>query len=273
MEKTQALTEKKKAVQSLKIRKLIFTLSALLTVILIIAAVALKTGAASINIDVAGNEEGGIGTLELLFIFVLIALAPTLLIMMTSFTRIVIVLSFTRNALGLQSTPPNQVIIGLALFLSLFIMAPVGSEIKERAIDPYKSGEITQEVALKEMQYPIKEFMLKQTKSPDLNLFLTLSGNEGNVNVDAGDTDELLEIGIEILIPAFLTSEISRAFTIGFFLFLPFLVIDMIVASTLMSVGMVMLPPSTIALPFKIMLFVVVDGWRLIIEMLITSFY
>ncbi|NLC79217.1 MAG: flagellar type III secretion system pore protein FliP [Ruminococcaceae bacterium] len=254
-------------------RKLIFTISALLTVILLIAAFALKTDAASINIDVSGDEEGGLGTLELLFVFVLIALAPTLLIMMTSFTRIVIVLSLTRNALGLQSTPPNQVIIGLALFLSLFIMAPVGSEIKEKAIDPYRNGEITQEVALEEMQNPIKEFMLKQTKSADLNLFLSLSGNEANVNIETGDTDELMGIGIEILIPAFLTSEIARAFMIGFFLFLPFLVIDMIVASTLMSVGMVMLPPSTIALPFKIMLFVVVDGWRLIIEMLITSFY
>lgn len=273
MEKTAVQNKKNKAEQSTKIRRVIMLASAVLVFVVVFFAMALKAGAASINIDVSGDENGGIGTLELLFTFALIALAPTILIMMTSFTRIVIVLSLVRNAIGLQQTPPNQVIIGLALFLSLFIMTPVGMEIKETSIEPYKNGEITQEVALKEMQYPIKEFMLKQTKSSDLNMFLSLAGKDGDVSVAPSDTEALKNIGIEVIIPAFLTSEISRAFTIGFFLFLPFLVIDMIVASTLMSVGMVMLPPSTISLPFKIMLFVVVDGWRLIMEMLITSFY
>lgn len=223
-----------------------------------------------ISIDTAGDGSA-MDSLKLLFIFALIALAPSILIMMTSFTRIVIVFSFLRNALGLQQTPPNQVLIGLALFLSLFIMNPVFSTMNDTAIKPYTQGEITQEQALENVQLPLKEFMLKQTKTAELNLFLSLS--EQSQTITEINPEQLLGIDLKVIVPAFVTSELKRAFLIGFLLFLPFLVIDMIVASTLMSMGMVMLPPSMISLPFKLMLFVVVDGWSLIMEMLITSFY
>lgn len=223
-----------------------------------------------ISIDTAGDGSD-MDSLKLLFTFALIALAPSLLIMMTSFTRIIIVFSFLRNALGLQQTPPNQVLVGLALFLSYFIMHPVITTMNETALKPYSEGLITQEEALQTVQIPLKQFMLKQTKIADLNLFLSLS--EQAETVEEINPDSLLELGLETIVPSFITSELKRAFMIGFLLFLPFLVIDMIVASTLMSMGMVMLPPSMISLPFKIMLFVVVDGWSLIMEMLIRSFY
>lgn len=223
-----------------------------------------------ITIDTAG-EGGTMDSLRLLLIFALIALAPSLLIMMTSFTRIVIVFSFLRNALGLQQTPPNQVLVGLALFLTFFIMHPVFTEMNETAIKPLTDGVITQEEALETVQLPLKQFMLKQTKIADLNLFLSLNGE--TEELEEINPDSLLGLGLEVIVPAFITSELKRAFIMGFLLFLPFMIIDMIVASTLMSMGMVMLPPSMISLPFKLMLFVVVDGWSLIMEMLVVSFY
>ncbi len=223
-----------------------------------------------ISIDTAGDGSS-MDSLKLLFTFALIALAPSLLIMMTSFTRIVIVFSFLRNALGLQQTPPNQVLIGLALFLTFFIMHPVFTTMNDTAIKPYSAGEITQEQALENVQIPLKEFMLKQTKTADLNLFLSMS--EQSQTITEINPQQLMGLGLEVIVPAFVTSELKRAFLMGFLLFLPFLVIDMIVSSTLMSMGMVMLPPSMISLPFKLMLFVVVDGWSLIMEMLVTSFY
>ncbi len=233
---------------------------------------ATTASAAEINLDFNTEQTGAsMGALELLFLFALLSLAPSLLIMVTSFTRIVIVFSFMRTAMGLQQTPPNQVIIGIALFLSLFIMQPVIVEINDSALQPYLNEEITQEEALDNVQEPLKRFMLQQTRSVDLNMFLSLSGNEEQlteVNVDS-----LLDLGLEIIIPSFITSELSRAFTMGFLLFLPFLVIDMIVSSTLMSMGMVMLPPTMISMPFKLLLFVIVDGWRLLMEMLAGSFY
>ena len=189
--------------------------------------------------------------------------------MMTSFTRIIIVLSFLRNALGLQQTPPNQVLIGLALFLSLFIMNPVITEMNETALAPYLAGELSQEEMTEKIVVPVKQFMLRQTKGADLMLFSDLAGEEPLV---IEDTEALMELKLSVIVPSFLTSELKRAFTMGFLIFLPFLVIDMIVASTLMSMGMVMLPPSMISLPFKLMLFVVVDGWSLIMEMLAGSF-
>ncbi len=239
---------------------------------LVFSLIHLKASAAGVDVsfDTSG-EETGMTEIQLLFMFVLLSLAPSLLIMMTSFTRIVIVFSFLRSAIGLQQTPPNQVIIGLALFLSLFIMQPVLTEINTTSLEPYMNNQITQEEALEKAEAPIKKFMLKQTKAPDLNLFLSLSGN--SQKLDAVEPEKLMELGLEIVVPAFITSELKRAFTIGFLLFLPFLIIDMIVSSTLMSMGMVMLPPSMIALPFKLMLFVVVDGWKLIMEMLVKSFY
>lgn len=226
-------------------------------------------GAVNIQIDPEGAQ--GMGAIQLLFLFTLIALGPSLLIMMTCFTRIVIVFSFLRNAIGLQQTPPNQVIIGLSLFLSLFIMFPVLSEVNDKGLAPYLNGEITQEVALENMSEPMKIFMLKNIKVSDLNLFLSLSGEESALEEVTPET--LTGLGLHIIVPSFITSELKRAFTIGFLLYLPFLVIDMVVSSTLMSMGMVMLPPSMISLPFKLMLFVVVDGWGLLIKTLASSFF
>lgn len=232
---------------------------------------ATRASAASVNLNLDAGTDGGLGSLQLLFMFALLSLAPSLLIMMTGFTRIVIVFSFLRSALGLQQTPPNQVIVGLALFLSLFVMSPVLTEANEQGLQPLLKGEITQEVAYDRMKTPVKRFMLKQTKENDLNLFLSLSTTAPQVDVT--DTESLMKLGLDIVVPSFITSELKRAFTMGFLLFLPFMIIDMIVASTLMSMGMVMLPPSMISLPFKLMLFVVVNGWSLIMEMLITSFH
>jgi flagellar biosynthetic protein FliP len=228
--------------------------------------------AASLNIDFgAAGEDGILGPLQMLIFFALLTLAPSILIMMTSFTRIIIVFSFLRNALGLQQTPPNQVIVGLALFLSLFIMGPVLEEINETALQPFQAGTITQAECLDNMQGPIKIFMLKQIKVPDLNLFLSLAGEESLAQEVSPEL--LTNLSLRIVIPSFITSELKRAFTIGFLLFIPFLIIDMIVASTLMSMGMVMLPPSMISLPFKLMLFVVADGWSLMIETLVKGFH
>ncbi|MEA4896425.1 MAG: flagellar type III secretion system pore protein FliP [Oscillospiraceae bacterium] len=242
--------------------------------LLLVFCVALSSRAFAQTIDFSLNTNGEGSTmdsLKLLFTFALIALAPSLLVMMTSFTRIVIVFSFLRNALGLQQTPPNQVVIGLALFLSLFIMFPTFTQMNDTAIQPFSKGEMTQTEAIEKVQIPLKEFMLKQTKTADLNLFLSISDKDNTIT--EMNIDQLKSLGLQVIVPAFITSELKRAFLIGFLLFLPFLVIDMIVASTLMSMGMVMLPPTTISLPFKLMLFIVVDGWSLIMEMLIKSFH
>ena len=220
------------------------------------------------SIDTNG-ATGGMDSLKLLLTFALIAIAPSMLLLMTSFTRIVIVLSFLRNAIGLQTTPPNQVIIGLALFLSFFVMYPTMQKMNTEAIQPYENGQITQQECITKVQVPLKKFMLKQTKTEDLNMFLSLDKQQ---EIKEIDTQKLLSLGLHVIVPAFVTSELKRAFMIGFLLFLPFMVIDMIVASTLMSMGMVMLPPAMISLPFKLMLFVVVDGWSLVMGMLIKSF-
>ncbi len=243
----------------------------LVSVLFAFSLIGFNAAATGITVDV--NTDGadtGMDALELLFLFAVLSLAPSLLIMVTSFTRILIVFSFLRNALGLQQTPPNQVLVGIALFLTLFIMQPTISQIGEELV-PYNEGEIGVEELLENVQDPLKEFMLKETNVEDLNLFLSLSGQ--SATLENVDQESVMDIGIEVIIPAFITSELKTAFTIGFLLFLPFLVIDMIVSSTLMSMGMVMLPPSMISLPFKLMLFVVVDGWTLIMEMLIQGFY
>ncbi|MGN0710483.1 MAG: flagellar type III secretion system pore protein FliP [Anaerovoracaceae bacterium] len=206
----------------------------------------------------------GMQTLEILTLLTLIALLPSILIMMTSFTRIVIVISLLRNAMGLQQTPPNTVVVGIALFLSLFIMQPVISDINQTAYEPYKADLITQEQAIDNASVPLKEFMLKQTKIESLNVFLNFA--------DMDRPDNLMEIPMHVIIPAFVTSELSRAFLMGFLLYIPFLVIDIIVSSVLMSMGMVMLPPSMISMPFKLLLFVVVNGWELLFSTLVSSF-
>lgn len=215
-------------------------------------------------LGIESESEQMATTVQILLILTVLSLAPSILIMMTSFIRIVIVLSFLRNAIGTQQSPPNQVIVGLSLFLTFFIMTPVINEVKTTAYDPYMAAEITQQEAFDAAKKPIREFMLRQTYSKDLNLFLEISGK------DAPETYD--ELGFDVVIPSFMISELKRAFQIGFFIYIPFIVIDMIVASTLMSMGMMMMPPTMIALPFKLLLFVLVDGWGLVIKTLITSF-
>jgi flagellar biosynthetic protein FliP len=217
-----------------------------------------------ITVDSATTPQETASSIQVLLIITVLALAPSILIMMTSFTRIIIVLSFLRNALGTQQMPPNQVLIGLALFLSLFIMSPVINDINTQAFQPYQKGTISQETALQKSSDVIKGFMFKYTRNKDLALFLKLSQTKQPINKD--------QIPTTALIPAFIISELKTAFMIGFFLYIPFLMIDMVVSSTLMSMGMMMLPPVMISLPFKILLLVMVDGWTLVSQMLVNSF-
>ena len=209
--------------------------------------------------------------LEIILLLTLIALAPSLLIMMTCFTRIVIVLSFLRSAMQTQNTPPNMVMTGMALCLTIFIMAPVFAEINEVAYQPYVSEELTTEEALDAASVPLKRFMLKQTSSDDLNFFLDLSNTE---EPEGGYTQEYLEndLSLTVIVPSFMISELKRAFQMGFLIFLPFLVIDLVVGSTLMSMGMMMLPPAMISMPFKILVFVLADGWNLLIGSVVSSY-
>lgn len=203
-------------------------------------------------------------SVKLLILLTVLSLAPSILILMTSFARIVIVLSLTRTALATNQMPPNQVIIGLALFLTFFIMAPTFNEVNERALQPLFNEEIGLEEAYEEAAIPFKQFMAKHTRQKDLELFLNYNNVERPATVE--------EIPLTMLVPAFALSEIKTAFQMGFMIFIPFLVIDMIVASVLMSMGMMMLPPVMISLPFKILLFVLVDGWYLVMKSLLQSF-
>jgi len=205
-----------------------------------------------------------VAVLRIVLLLTVLSLAPAILIMMTSFTRIVVVLSFLRQALGTQQMPPNQIIVGLALFLSLFIMAPTWKQISTTAIEPYMAEKIDQKVAYDRAEAPIREFMFAQTREKDLELFLSLSKEAKPKNRE--------EVPTYVLIPSFIISELKTAFQIGFMLYLPFLVLDMIVASVLMAMGMMMLPPVVISLPFKLLLFVLVDGWELIVGSLVKSF-
>ncbi len=218
------------------------------------------------NTDALVNINGGrVPTLELFLILTIISLLPSILVMMTSFTRIVIVLSFTRNALGIQQTPPNMVLVGIALFLTLFIMDPVIKDVNTNAYQPYIKEEISQGEALKRAQVPMKQFMLKQTEKTTLDLFVDMS------NMDMPEKIE--DLPMTVVIPSFMTSELKRAFTAGFMIFLPFMLVDIVVSSTLMSMGMVMLPPAMISLPFKLLLFVTVNGWELLFTNLVKSFH
>ncbi len=203
-------------------------------------------------------------TVDIVLLLTILTILPSILLMVTCFTRIIIVLSFLRNAIGAQSTPPNQVLIGLALFLSFFVMAPVISDINEQAYKPYVDQQITMEEATTRALVPLKGFMLRQMKATDLDMFADMGG------VTEGTAPE--DLPMHIIIPSFITSEIKTAFTIGFFIYIPFIVIDLVVASTLMSMGMMMLPPVMISLPFKILMFVVVDGWTLTIRTLVSTF-
>ncbi|MFH1076019.1 MAG: flagellar type III secretion system pore protein FliP [Pseudomonadota bacterium] len=202
--------------------------------------------------------------IEIIALLTILSLAPAILIMMTSFTRLAVTFSFLRQALGTHQMPPNQIVIGLSLFLTFFIMTPVWQKINQNAIKPYLAEEISQEDAFKKAMEPVREFMLKQTRKTDLALFLDMSGSP--------KLHSPSEVSTSVLIPAFIVSELKTSFIIGFVLYIPFLIIDMVVASILLSMGMMMLPPVMISLPFKLMLFVLVDGWNLIVGSMVKSF-
>ncbi|MCR5503367.1 MAG: flagellar type III secretion system pore protein FliP [Lachnospiraceae bacterium] len=219
----------------------------------------------AITISVGGDNGSVSGTLRVLVILTLLSIIPLLLIMLTSFTRILIVLHFTRAALSTQTAPPNQVLIGLAVFLTIFIMRPTFNTVYTEAIVPFDRGEITQEEFVDKAITPFREFMYPQTYTKNVRTFLEISGDEWDGTLEGLPT--------EVLVASFIVSELTRSFIIGFLIYIPFIVIDMVVASSLMSMGMMMLPPTTISMPFKILLFVLADGWNLIIVNLVKTFY
>lgn len=219
----------------------------------------------NIDISIGGeSDEPNTSALSILLLITVLSIAPAILVLMTSFTRIVVVLGFVRTSLGTQTSPPNQVLIGLALFLTLFIMAPTFAEVNNVALQPYLRGEMTQTEALEAAAVPMKTFMAKHTREKDLLLFMRYTQMERPESVQ--------DIPLTVLVPAFALSELKTAFQMGFMIFIPFLIIDMIVASTLMAMGMMMLPPMMISLPFKILLFVLVDGWYLVVKSTLLSF-
>jgi flagellar biosynthetic protein FliP len=221
-----------------------------------------------INEEPAQNPKEVATSLQILFILTIISLAPSILIMMTSFTRIIVVLHFLRSALGTQQIPPNQVLIGLALFLTFFLMGPTFSQINEQALKPYTAGQISQQEAIERTMEPVRDFMSRQVRKSDVNLFMGIAKME-----PIQDTENIVsKVPTRVLIPAFIISELKTGFMVGFLIYVPFIVIDMVVASTLMSMGMMMLPPVMISLPFKILLFVMVDGWNLVIGQLVQTF-
>ncbi len=233
---------------------------------LALPAAALADGLPALTVHTAaGGGQSYSMSLQLLALMTALTLLPALLLTMTAFTRIVIVLGILRQALGAGQTPPNQVLLGLALFLTLFVMSPVVTQINTTAVQPYNAGTIEAAVALDRAVVPLKKFMLGQTREADLATFVRISGGSGFASPD--------EVPLSILVPAFLTSELKTAFLIGFLLYIPFVIIDLVVASVLMSMGMMMLSPVLISLPFKLMLFVLVDGWSLVIGTLASSFY
>ena len=217
-----------------------------------------------LGVEASDSPQDTAVSLQILAVITILAVAPAILLLMTSFTRIVIVLSLIRNALATNQTPPSQVIIGLAMFLTFFVMAPTFTQVYEGALAPYLSGEMSQAEALEQGSRPIRQFMMKHTREKDLAVFYEISNHE------RPETPE--QVPMQILIPAFVLSELKSAFQLGFVIFVPFIVIDMVVASTLMAMGMLMLPPVMISLPFKILLFVMVDGWNLIARSLLVSF-
>lgn len=218
----------------------------------------------SLTMDTGSDEGTMSGTLQMLLVITVISLAPSILVMMTSFTRIIVVLHFVRTALGLTSTPPNNVLIGLSLFLTVFIMSPVFTRINTEALQPLAEGESQQEEALEAAMNPLRDFMINQTREQDVQLFLDIA--------DIDSVNDWDDVPTTVIIPAFIISELRAAFIIGFLIYIPFIIIDMVVASTLMSMGMMMLPPTTISMPFKILLFIMADGWNLIIGQLVQSF-
>lgn len=216
------------------------------------------------NLNVGGGQPADTATsIQILLCMTVLTLAPTIVLLMTSFTRIVIVLGFVRTALGVQSAPSNQIVIGLSLFLTMFIMAPVVNRINTEAIQPYSAKQIAFEETARRAGVPLREFMLRQARPGEVEFFLGLAG-DGPTTVDA--------VPLRVVIPAFVVSELRTAFQMGFLVFIPFMVVDFLVASTLMSMGMMMMPPTVVSLPFKLLLFVLVDGWHLVIKSLVQSF-
>lgn len=219
-----------------------------------------------LNIATNAGSTSLSATLQILLMLTILTIAPSILLMVTSFTRIVITLHFVRSALGTQTTPPNQVLIGLALFLTFFIMSPVFSEINENAIKPLTAGEISQEEAIEAGISPIRNFMFSQTNNKDIKMFLEIA----DLSEEVQNEDQ---IPTTVLIPSFMISELRKAFTMGFIIYMPFIIIDMVVASALMSMGMMMLPPTTISMPFKILLFIMADGWNLVVGEVVRTFF
>ncbi|MCI9551940.1 MAG: flagellar type III secretion system pore protein FliP [Acutalibacter sp.] len=221
------------------------------------------------NLDGLININGdSVQALEIILLTTIIALLPSLVIMCTSFTRYIITLSFLRNAMGTQQTPPNMVLVGIALFMTLFTMSPVIDQISAEAYTPYTEEQITQEEFFDRAQAPLKEFMLRNTEPSALDMFCDMAGQETPASEEAS-----IQLPLRVITPAFITTELKRAFEIGFYLYIPFLLIDIIVASTLMSMGMVMLPPSMISTPFKLLLFVSINGWEMVFSTLVQTFH
>jgi len=218
----------------------------------------------SVQVDQSSDPQDLVPTLQIVLLLTILSLAPSILIMMTSFTRLIIVFYFLRQSLATQTVPSNQILVGLALFITFFIMKPVIDEINDNALQPYLNKQISQAEAIEKAKSPLRKFMLKQTREKDLKLFVDLRG-EGKPKPPA-------DVSFSSLIPAFIVSELRTAFQIGFLLYLPMLIIDLIVGSVLLSMGMMMLPPVMIAMPFKLLLFVLVDGWYLVVESLVKGF-
>lgn len=218
----------------------------------------------NISVDDANTPQQYVGNLKLLVMLTILTLLPSFIMMMTSFVRIIVVFGFLRTALGTQQSPPNQVLVGLALFLTVFIMAPVYNQVNNNAIKPFMENRITQDQAIEEGAKPLREFMLNQTRQKDFKLFIDAAKLDYNVTKDNAP--------LHVVVPAYMISELKTSFQIGFLIYIPFMIIDLVVGSVLMSMGMMMLPPVMISLPFKLLLFVMVDGWYLLVKSLITSF-
>ena len=249
----------------LRTRWLVVTVMSLLLVLVASSAMAQGLPKISVGIEQSNDPADLSVTLQIILLLTVLSLAPSIVIMMTSFTRIIVVLSFLKHALGTQQMPPSQLLIGLALILTFFIMAPVVTTAYEQGLKPYTEGAIDRDQAIEQGMAPFREFMLKQTREKDLALFVHLAGMEKPATP--------ADVPLRALVPGFMVSELRVAFQIGFVLFIPFLIIDMVVASVLMSMGMLMLPPIMVSMPFKILLFVLVDGWYLIVQSLVTSFH
>ncbi len=247
-------------------RDFVIYLACLWAVFALSAAAQAQVSIPTVQFGISGAKSPSevVNTLQVLFLLTVLTLAPAILIMMTSFTRIIVILSFLRNALGTNQMPPNQLLVGLALFLTFVIMGPTFKEVNDTALQPFLKGEITQEVGLAKAKAPLQAFMLRQTRPKDIELFQQMTGAQSTSNIE--------EVPFMTLVPAFMISELKTAFQMGFIIYLPFLVLDMIVASVLMAMGMMMLPPVLISLPFKLMLFVLVDGWQLMVGSIVKSF-